>query len=154
MGSSSIGANRAADLSRRLTAEDYASERNYRTSQLTDLYKSKYSENTDRYNRLLDQVKIGQGAAGTLGQTGNVYASEVGKATTQAGQAEAGFYAGIPGTMLNTVSTGLKAYDTGKRAGWWDNNNAAVTNAGSNAANTAYAPSMQPDQYNNGLYGL
>jgi hypothetical protein len=147
LSASGVGANRQADLSRKLTSEDYNSERNYRLGQYTDKYKSLLNDNTTRYNQLLDKVKIGQGAAGSLGQAGNTYASEVGKSTTDAGNAEAGFYAGLPGAALNTVSTGLKTYDTGQRAGWWNSNT-------SPSVGTSPLPNM-PDSDNysyNGLY--
>ena len=150
---SAIGGNRATDLSRRLTADDYNAERAYALGNRQDLYKSKYSENADRYNRLLDQVKMATGASSSMGQAGNQYANSVGQSAMQAGQARAGFYSGLPGAAMNGVSTGLKAYDYGNQQGWWGNG-AAVTNAGLNAASTAYSPTMQPDQYANGLYGL
>lgn len=123
---SAIGANRATDLSRRMTAEDYGNERAYRTGLLTDRFKADRADNTDRYNRLLDMVRVGQGAAGSLGSAGNQYASGVGQATMAAGEARAGFYAGLPGAAMDIASTGLKAYDTGQRAGWWGNNSAAT----------------------------
>jgi hypothetical protein len=151
---SGVGATRAADLSRRLTSEDYAGERTYKRGTLTDLYKSRYSENTDRYNRLLDQVKMGQGAAGSMGQAGNQYAQGVGQAAMQAGEAKAGFYSGLGGLTGNAASTGLKAYDYGNKQGWWGQgaNSAGVTAAGADAAATAYAPGMAADY--GALYGL
>jgi hypothetical protein len=124
---SAIGANRAADLSRRLTSEDYATERAFRLGTLQDVYKSKFAENTEAYNRLLDRIKVGQGAAGALGQAGNVYATGVGESAMRAGEAKAGFYAGLPGAMLGVANTGLKAYDTGMKAGWWGDKNPAPT---------------------------
>jgi hypothetical protein len=150
LNASGIGANRAADLSRRLTAEDYNSERAYRTGQLTDKYRADLASNTDQYNRILDQIRVGQGAASSLGTAGNQYATGVGQATMDAGKAEGAFYAGLPGATLNVASTALKAYDTGQRAGWWGNS--GVDAAGQNAANIAYNPSMQPDT--GALYGL
>jgi len=85
LGASGVGASRAADLSRKLTADDYTSERNYRLGQYTDKYKSLLNDNTTRYNQLLDQVKIGQGAAGSLGQAGNQYAQSIGQNTMASG---------------------------------------------------------------------
>ncbi len=151
---SAIGANRATDLSRRLTADDYATERGYEYGRRTDLYKGKLSENTDRYNRLLDQVKMAQGAAGTMGQAGNQYAQGVGQAAMEAGQAKAGFWSGLGGASAQTAATGLRAYDYGNKAGWWGQgaNSAGVTAAGAGAAATAYAPEMAADY--GALYGL
>jgi hypothetical protein len=123
LASSAVGGNRALDFARRLTADDYTTERGYETGRRTDRYKGLMSENTDAYNRLLDQVRIGQGAAGSLGSAGNQYAQGVGQATMAAGQAQAGFYAGLPGMAYNTAAAGLKAYDTGQRAGWWGSGN-------------------------------
>jgi hypothetical protein len=151
---SGVGATRAADLSRNLTASDYGSERAYAQGNLTDIYKSRYSQNTDRYNRLLDQVKIGQGAAGSAGSAGNVWAAQTGNAQKQAGDNQASFYSGLGGLTGQTASTGLRAYDYGNKAGWWGQgaNNAAVTAAGADAAATAYSPAMeQGAEY---LYGL
>jgi len=140
LSSSAIGGNRAVDLSRKLTAEDYDTERRYETGRRTDRYKGQMSENTDAYNRLLDQVRIGQGAASSLGSAGNQYASGVGQATMAEGEAKAGFYAGLPGAVLNTTATGLKAYDTGQRAGWW---------GGGGDSNTNNLPTMpDSDNYN------
>ena len=127
---SGVGATRAADLARRLTSEDYTGERSYELGQKTDLYRSRYSENTDRYNRLLDQVKMGQGAAGSMGSAGNVYAAGVGDAAMKAGEAKASFYSGLGGLTAKTASTGLSAYDFGKKAGWWGGG-AGATNTGS-----------------------
>jgi hypothetical protein len=147
---SGVGATRAADLARKLTSEDYAGERAYAQGNLTDIYKSRYSQNADRYNRILDQIKLGTGASAQMGAAGNQYADAVGRNAMAAGEAQAGFYAGIPGAILNTVNTGLKAYDYGNKAGWWGDS--AVNKAGLNAANVAYNPSMAPDTGE--LYGL
>ncbi len=114
-----VAANRAADLSRKLTASDYVTERNYNLGNLQDIYKSKLEKNTTNYARLLDQVRIGQGANSSLGAAGQAYATGVGNAAIEVGKADAGFYAGLPGAVLGTANTGLKAYDTGRRAGWW-----------------------------------
>jgi hypothetical protein len=151
---SGVGATRAADLARNLTAADYGSERSYAQGNLTDIYKSRYSQNTDRYNRLLDKVKIGQGAAGSAGTAGNAFATQVGNAQKDAGAAQASFYSGLGGLSGQTVSTGLKAYDYGNKQGWWGQgaNSAAVTAAGADAAATAYAPGMAADY--GALYGL
>jgi hypothetical protein len=119
---SGVGATRAADLQRNLTAADYGTERAYTQGNLTDIYKSRYSQNTDRYNRLLDQVKMGTGASAQMGAAGNQYANAVGQNAMAAGNAQAGFYAGIPGAVMNTASTGLRAYDYGNKAGWWNSN--------------------------------
>ncbi len=117
---SGVGATRAADLARRLTAEDYAKERDYRRGTLVDVYKGRLSENMDRYNKILDLIKVGQGAAGELGRAGNIYAGEVGKNTMAAGNAQADFYSGLAGAPLQVANLGLKAYDAGKKGGWWD----------------------------------
>lgn len=154
LGSSGVGATRAADLARNLTASDYNSERFYKQGGLQDLYKSRYSENTDRYNRLLDQVKMGTGASSSMGQAGNNYATGISNANTQAGNAQASFYSGLGGYSTQNLSTGLKAYDYGNKQGWWGQGakDAAVTQAGADAAVTAYAPEMAADY--GALYGL
>jgi len=148
--SSGLGAVKSADLSRKLTADDYNTERNYRLGQYTDKYKSLLNDNTTRYQQLLDQVKVGQGAAGSLGQANNQYAQSVGQNTMAAGQAEASFYSGLGGLPFQAASTGLRTADYGNRAGWWGGN--GVNQAGLNAANVAYNPSMAPDT--GALYGL
>jgi len=147
---SGVGATRAADLARRLTAEDYTGERAYAQGNLTNIYKSRYAENTDRYNRLLDQVKVGTGASAQMGAAGDQYANAVGENAMAAGNARAGFYAGIPGAVMNTANTGLKAYDYGNKAGWWGSG--GVDQAGLDAAKIAYDPSMAADVGT--LYGL
>ncbi len=116
---SGVGATRAADLARNLTAADYGSERAYELGNKQDIYKSRYAQNADRYNRLLDQVKIGQGAAGTAGAAGNVWATQTGQAAKDAGTAQQSFYSGLGGLSGQTAATGLKAYDYGNKAGWW-----------------------------------
>lgn len=121
LASSGVGANRAADLSRRITSEDYGNERAYRLAELQKRYTGRYSEYTDRYNKLLDMVKIGQGAAGSLGQAGNQYASGVSNSALTSGANQASYYSGLPGAVMGGVSTGLRAYDYGKNAGWWNN---------------------------------
>lgn len=149
---SGVGATRAADLQRNLTAADYGTERAYAQGNLTDIYKSRYSQNTDRYNRLLDKVKIGQGAAGSAGAAGNAWANQVGNAQKDAGAAQASFYSGLGGLSGQTVNTGLKAYDYGNKQGWWGGGDAAVTAAGADAAATAYSSGMAADY--GMLYGL
>jgi len=134
LASSGVGANRAADLSRKLTSEDYTGERAYAQGNLTDIYKSRYAQNSDRYNRLLDQVKIGQGAAGTAGAAGNEWAGQVGNAQKQAGENQASFYSGLGGLTTNAANTGLKAYDYGNKQGWWGGAGGAA-----GAANTGQA---------------
>lgn len=140
LSSGGLGATKAADLSRNLISSDYNSERAYRRGELTDLYKSKYSENSDRYNRLLDLVKGGQGAASSMGTAGNQYASGVGESARLAGEGEASFYSGLGGLSGKAASTGLRAYDYGSKNGWWNSgaSDAAVTQAGTDAAATAY----------------
>ena len=128
LGASGIGANRAADLSRKLTAADYGNERAYQLGNYQDLYKSKYSENADRYNRLLDQVKVGTGASQQMGQAGNQYAQGIGQSAAAAGQANADFYSGLGGLIPQTINTGLRTYDYGNRAGWWGNGNQLMSN--------------------------
>jgi hypothetical protein len=150
---SGVGATRAADLARNLTAADYTGERAYTQGNLVDIYKSRYAQNADRYNRLLDQVKIGQGAAGSAGSAGNAWAAQVGNAQKQAGENQASFYSGLGGLTGKAANTGLKAYDTGKNAGWWGgSSDAAVTAAGTDAAATAYESEAAADY--GLLYGL
>ena len=126
LASSGVGASRASDLSRKLTSEDYGNERQYQMGQYTRRYTGAMAENTDRYNRLLDQVRIGQGAAGSLGQAGNAYAGRANEATMAAGNAESGFYSGLGGVIPSAVGTGLRTYDYGNKAGWWGNNQSQV----------------------------
>jgi hypothetical protein len=140
---SGVGATRAADLSRKLTAEDYAGERAYAQGNLTDIYKSRYAQNADRYNRILDQVKIGQGAAGSAGAAGNVWANQVGDAQKQAGENKASFYSGLGGLSGQSVNTGLKAYDYGKNAGWWGGGAGATEGAGAVGAGYATTAAEQ-----------
>lgn len=130
LAASGVGANRASDLARRLTAEDYGTEREYRRASLADTYKNKYAENTDRYNRLLDQVKMATGASAAMGQAGNKYAEGIGESANAAGAAKAGFYAGIPNVVGTGLSTGLKAYDYGQNRGWWGGDNSGFPEAG------------------------
>ena len=134
------GGTRAADLARRLTSEDYNSERSFKLGTLTEGYKGRMAENTARYNRLLDLVKGGQGAAGSMGNAGNQFATNVGENTMKAGEAEAGFYSGLGGLTGQTASTGLRAYDYGNKNGWWGGgaSDDAVTKAGADAASRAY----------------
>jgi len=146
-----LGAVRAADVTRRLVSDDYDKERAYQRGSLIDLYKGRMSENTDRYSKILDQIKVGQGAAGELGRAGNVYAGEVGKNALVAGGAKADFYSGLGGLPSEIANTGLKAYDYGKKNGWWGSGS-GVEAAGANAAAIAYNPSMAPDT--GALYGL
>lgn len=136
LASSGVGATRSVDLARRLTSEDYNTEWSYELGRKTDLYKSRYSENADRYNRLLDKVKMGTGASSAMGAAGNQYADAVGRNTMTAGDARSNFYSGLGGMPLQLANTGLKAYDYGKKAGWWGNpaSDAAVTAAGTDAA--------------------
>ena len=117
---SGVGATRAADLSRKLTATDYDKERTYRKSSLSDLYNSRLSENQNRYQQLLDKVKMGTGATSAMGAAGNQYASQVGQSATAKGEAEAGFYSGLGGVPTSTMATGLKMYDMGNKGGWWE----------------------------------
>ena len=151
---SGVGASRAADLNRRLTAEDYAGERSYALGSKQDLYKSRYSENTDRYNRLLDQVKMGTGASAQMGAAGNQYASQVGQSAMLAGNAQAGFYSGLGGLIPQSVNTGLKAYDLGNKAGWWGAN-AASNPAAMQTAATNYgwsdAAGFNADEFASGI---
>lgn len=116
---SGVGANRAADLSRRLTAEDYGTEREYRRAGLRDRYSALFDENRNRYDRLLDMVKIGQGSAAATGQAGQRFADRASESAMAAGNARAGFYQGLGGMSGNTAATGLKMYDFGKDQGWW-----------------------------------
>jgi len=145
---SGVGATRAADLARNLTASDYNTERAYKTGSLTDLYKGRLAENTDRYNKILDQIKVGQGAAGQLGQAGNVYASEVGKNTMAAGNAQADFYSGLAGAPLQVANLGLKAYDTGQKGGWWGSSTPSFPQS-----NTGALPSQAELAPFDALYG-
>jgi hypothetical protein len=147
---SGVGATRAADLSRRLTAEDYAKERDYRRGNLTDIYNSRLAANQDKYSKILDMIKIGTGASSSAGAAGNQYATAVGKNTMAAGEADADYYSGLAGMPLQIANTGLKAYDAGKKGGWWEDG--SVNQAGLNAADIAYNPSMTPDT--GALYGL
>jgi len=131
LGASGIGANRAADLSRKLTSEDFNNERAYRLSQLTDTYKAKLSDNSTRYGRLLDAVKIGQGAAASTGQAEQNMGNQVGQATMAAGNAKAAYYAGIPNAVSNAGATALKAYDYTANSGWWGDNTSYTSPYGS-----------------------
>jgi hypothetical protein len=110
-----VGANRQAGLQRDLYSQDYDKERQFRLGQIKD-----------RYNTLLDRIKVGQGAASSLGQAANQYATGAGNTMMQAGNAQAAgqmananFWSGLPGAVGQGVSTGLKGYDYGQKAGWW-----------------------------------
>jgi hypothetical protein len=146
---SGVGATRAADLNRRLTSEDYNAERSYRTGQLTDLYKGRLSENTDRYNKILDQIKVGTGASASLGQAGNQYADSVGKNAMAVGEAQANLYSGLGGLSGKASSTGLKAYDTWQKAGWWGGSGAETTGSavGAGYATTTGEQTALADYY-------
>lgn len=152
---SGVGASRAADVARRLTAEDYETERSYRQAQLSDKYRNSLSENTTRYNRLLDLVKGGQGAAGSMGQAENAFAQNAIESTRERGRANANFFAGLGGAPGSTAGSGLRLYDYGKNQGWWGGGSAG-TNAGTNyAAAEGISESYSADAMAaEGLYGL
>lgn len=145
-----MAAVRSADLTRKLVSDDYTKERDYRRSNLMDIYNSRLADNQDKYAKILDMIKIGTGASSSAGAAGNQYAAAVGKNDMAAGGARADFYSGLAGMPLQTANLGLKAYDMGKRGGWW-NNDDSVTAAGRDAADRAYDPSMAADT--GALYG-
>lgn len=118
----SIGANRQAGLQRELYSQDYDNERQFRLSQIKD-----------RYNQLLDRVKVGQGAAGSLGAAANQYATGAGNTMMQAGNAQAAgqmaganFWQGLPNASASAANVGLRAYDYGQKSGWWGPSQSAV----------------------------
>jgi hypothetical protein len=142
LSSGGLGAVKATDLSRRLTADDYTKEREYKRGSLVDAYKSRYSENSDMYNRILDQVKVGTGASAQMGNAGNQYASSVGKNTMAAGAAEADFYSGLAGMPVQAANLGLKVYDVGNRGGWWDSSTPSSSTPSFPQSNTNALPSQ------------
>jgi hypothetical protein len=57
----------------------------------------------------------------------------------QAGaDAQASFYSGLGGLTGKAASTGLKAYDTGQKAGWWGGASAVSDPAAMQTAATNY----------------
>jgi len=116
--------------------------------ELSDRYKAKQGEfsqrrdiNQNKYNQILDKIKVGQGAASSTGQASNTYAGNAGNAFNQlgaglstaagnAGAAQAGLWSGLGAQSASAASTGLKAWDTGQRAGLWGNAAGAATTWG------------------------
>jgi hypothetical protein len=89
-------AQRLAELSSGVAAKDY----------------------NDQYNRILDQIKVGTGAAAAAGNASNTYnsaignaAQSIGNAQNQAGQARAALYSGQGGLANNMLNTGINAYN-------------------------------------------
>jgi len=118
------GASTGAELEQKLTANDFDK---YRTD-LSDRYKALQGEyalrrdvNQNQYTKLMDMVKVGQGAAGSVGQAGSQYGTQAANAFQNLGQANNGqsAWSGMGAASANTAGAGLKGYQAGKDMGWW-----------------------------------
>jgi len=115
-------ASRAAELSQKYDVSGYNTYKNdlaNRYNALQGEFATKRSMTADRYNQLTQKMNLGLGATSTLGAAGQTNAANQAQAATQAGQAQAGLWSGLGSAAVNTVNTGIQAYNYGNNAGWF-----------------------------------
>lgn len=139
---SASSANASAELSQKLRATDYDKYRQdlaARYAALQGEYGQRRDLNKDQYQQIMDRVKIGTGAlqqqqasnlAYNQAKSGNV--ANASNAINQQGQANAGFWSGLGGTLGGGLMAGQAAKGLG--AGSWFGGNAAAA-----AQQTPYA---------------
>ncbi len=71
-----------------------------------------------QYNRILDALKLGTGASGSMGKAGTDFgqqtqtgATNLANIFTQQGQNQASLYSGLGGASANTAATAINAYN-------------------------------------------
>jgi len=118
-----LGTGSAAQRLSEMTGQIYADDEDKQ-------YNRQFGEFNNKYGRLLDALKTGQGAASSAGAASQALSAQIGQnasnqssiysqlgqglsnAALQAGQAQASLYSGLGAASANTAATGLKAYDT------------------------------------------
>jgi hypothetical protein len=84
------GASAAADLNMNYDAQGYdkySGELKNRYAALGNEYQTRYGQNNDAYNKIMNDIKIGQGAAGSVQNASNNYVNNATAANTAAGNA-------------------------------------------------------------------
>ena len=127
------GASAGAQLESQLTATDYdkyRSDLGQRYKALQGEYALRRDVNQNKYSQMLDMVKAGQGAAGSMGQVGSSYAQQAAGAFNAMGNAvnPNSPWQGLGAASANTFGAGMKGYQTGKDLGWWGGGSTAFTN--------------------------
>ncbi len=88
-------------------------------NRLTELNKSiAASDWNAQYSRILDALKLGTGASGSMGPAGIAFgnqtqqgATNLANIFTQAGENKASLYSGLGGASANTAATAINAYN-------------------------------------------
>lgn len=100
-------------------------------NRLTELNSSIAAQDwNNQYNRLIDAIKIGQGAAGSAGQAGSAYANNVGNAMNSLSniyQNQGNTLSSIYTNMGNQFNQNMQKMDNnalnlfafGTKSGWW-----------------------------------
>jgi len=146
-GAPAAGANASAELSQRLRSTDYdkyRSDLGNRYKALQGEYANRRDVNASKYSQLTDMIKVGQGAASSTGQAGQNYANQaagifatLGNNAQQSANNQSAMWGGLGGASANTASTGLKAYDTANKAGWFGGSSGLGSTGGYSAYGAA-----------------
>jgi hypothetical protein len=122
------GASAGAKLNQQLVASDYDKYR----SELANRYNALRGEKANEYGRIMDALKVGQGAASSIGNAGQNYVSGAGQANLGAAgawgegkMASSGMANNVLGTQLAVVGSLADIYGKfakpggGGETNWW-----------------------------------
>lgn len=125
LSSSGVAASQAAEVATDLTSQDYENEYAREYGELSDLYSGSLGEYQQRYDEIMNKIKVGTGAASSIQSAGETNTENQIASTTAEGEAESELWSGLGGVSSSSVSNALKIYDYGNENDWWDDSETA-----------------------------